>query len=100
MRERLPRIPPPSCARPRVDLAKLPYPVEVERRRGRVITCVVLVLEDSAHEREPVRVDARRRKPDDGVTDFDPRSVDHPVPFDDPDAGAGEVEFVLLVDAR
>ena len=82
-------------------LTKLPHAVEVKSCRGeKIVARVVLVLENLAHEREPVRVDARRRKPDDGVTDLDSRSVDQPIPLYEPDAGTCEVELVFSVDPR
>ena len=40
------------------------------------------------------------READNGVADLDPRSVDQPLALDEPDARAGEVELVLLVDPR
>ena len=39
-------------------------------------------------------------KADDVVARFDRRAVDHAVALDDPDAGRGEVELALAVDAR
>src|SRR5829696_381949 len=49
-------------------LAEPPDVVEVEpRRREQVVALVVLELEHTPHEREAVRVDARRREADDRV---------------------------------
>ena len=84
------------------DVGRLPQPphvVEVEaRRREQVLSVVVLELEDPADEREPVRMHACGREPDDRVADFDPRAVDQPLALDDPDTRAGEVELVVPVD--
>ncbi len=41
---------------------------------------------------------SRGRQPDDCVSDLDARAVDQALALDDPDAGAGEVELVVLVD--
>jgi hypothetical protein len=39
------------------------------------------------------------READDGVSRLDPGAVDQTVALDDPDAGSGEVELVVAVDA-
>ena len=39
-----------------------------------------------------------RGETDDDVARLDPRPVDQPVPLDEPDAGAGEVELIVPVD--
>jgi glyoxylase I family protein len=60
----------------------------------------VVVADERAHERVPVRVQPARREPDDRVTGRATRAVDHAVAVDDADAGAGEVELAVAVDAR
>ena len=81
--------------------AQAPHVVEVEPRRSEeVVTRVVLDLEHAAHEGEPVRVHAGRRKTDHRVAGLDPRAVDQRPALHDPDTRAGEVELVLAVDTR
>ena len=77
-----------------------PDVVEVEAgRREQVVAGVVLLLEHAPHEREAVRVHARRGQPEHDVALLDPRAVDQAVTVDEPDARAREVELVLAVDA-
>ena len=81
-------------------LAESSHIVEVERRWCQEIFArVVLFLEDATDERKAVCMHARRRQPDDGVADLDPRPVDQGVTFHEPHARACEVELVLLVDS-
>ena len=82
-------------ARPAAEAA---YVVEVEpRRREQVGAVVVLGLEHAPDEREAVRVDSRRREADHDVAGLDRRAVERLV--DDADAGSGEVELSVAVDA-
>jgi hypothetical protein len=75
--------------------------VVVATGRGQqILPLVVLVLEHPPDEREAVRVHSGRGEADHGVSRFHPRAVDDAVTIDDPDAGSGEVELLLLVDAR
>ena len=75
--------------------------VEVEPvRREQQVGVEVVVADELAHEREAVRVEAGRGEADDDVAGLAARAVDQVVAVDDADAGAGEVELVLAVDAR
>ena len=75
--------------------------VEVEPgRRKQVGSVVVLLGQHAADEREAVRVHAGRREPDHGVAGLYARAVDQVGAVDDADAGGGEVELALAVDAR
>src|SRR3954452_5244924 len=67
-------------------------------RCQQVVAVVVLLLEDAADEREPVRVNARGREADHGISGFDARAVDQVAALDDADAGAREVEPSVAID--
>src|SRR5262249_57592779 len=60
---------------------------------------VVLLLEHPANEREPVRVHTSGRETDDRVSFLHAGAVDQIVALDEPDAGAGEVQLSLAIDA-
>ena len=73
--------------------------VEVETVwRKQQLGVEVAVTDERAHEREPVRVQPARRKPDHHVARLAARAVDHAIPFDEADAGPREVELCLLID--
>ena len=73
--------------------------VQVEPpRREQIVAVVVVQLEDLPDQREAVRVDARRREPDDAVAGGDVCAVDEAIALDQADAGPGEVELVVAVD--
>ena len=99
---RFPSIPPPvTCANACARAAQPADVVEVEpRRREQIGPVVVLELEHAPDEREPVRVHAGRGQADDDVARAHGGAVDHAVAVDDPDAGRGEVELALAIDAR
>jgi hypothetical protein len=81
--------------------AQPPDVLEVEAGRSEQVgAVVVLELEHPPDEREPVGVDARGREADDRVPRDHGGAVDQPVALDDADAGRGEVELALVVDAR
>ncbi len=83
------------------DRTQPPDVVQVAARRGeQVVAVVVIVLEDAADEREPVRMQTRGGQADDDVSGPNPRAVDEPVTFDDPDARAREVQLLVAVDPR
>ena len=80
-------------------LAQCEHVVEVEPgRRQQELRVDVASPTSRSHEREPVRVHARRREADHDVAGLDARAVDQPLPFDDADAGAAEVDLLLAVD--
>ena len=92
--------PPVTCANACASVAQPADVVEVQARRGEQVGAVVVLdLEDAAHEREAVRVDAGGRQADDDVAALDARAVDQAVALDDPDARAREVELLVAVDA-
>src|SRR6266496_473121 len=75
--------------------------VDVEAvRRKQEIGVEVIVAEELANQREPVRVDATGGEADHDVAGGAAGAVDHVGAVDDADAGAREVELVLLVDPR
>ena len=57
-------------------------------------------LEDLSHEREPVRVQAARREPDDAVPGADPGPAYDPVLLDEAEAESGEIEVPARIHPR
>ena len=91
--------PPVTCTKAFARPRRRARDVEVEPRRcEQVVAVVVLLLEHAPDEREAVGVQAGRREADDDVARLDRRTGQRLV--DDADAGAGEVELALGVDAR
>ena len=68
------------------------------RRREQIRPVVILFLEYTPHQREAVRMDPSRRKPEHCVACFDACAVDQIVAADDPDTRGCEVEFFLAID--
>ena len=57
-------------------------------------------LDDLPHEREPVRVQAARREPDDAIPGVDPGPVHDPVLLDEAEAESGEIEVLARIHPR
>ena len=75
--------------------------IEVEPgRREQEIRVELAVAHEPPHEREAVRVEPRGRQPEDDVSVRHTRAVDERVARDQADAGPGEVELLVAIDAR